>query len=60
MEHEEIKKAQNNIEEADKQMTTSVDTAVKAYFNIKKKINEMDMESEKKREYCNKVKKNFV
>ena len=38
MEHEEIKKAQNNIEEADKQMTTSVDTAVKAYFNIKKKI----------------------
>ena len=60
MEHEEIKKAQNNIEEADKQMTTSVDTAVKAYFNIKKKINEMDMENEKKREYCNKVYKKII
>ena len=43
MEHEEIKNAQNNMKKAGDQMTR-VDTAVKAYFNIKKKIMEMEMD----------------
>jgi hypothetical protein len=60
MEHEEIKKAQNNIKTAGDQMSTSVDAAVKAYFNIKKKIMAMEMEDGKKREYCSKVYKKII
>lgn len=60
MEHEEIKKAQDNITAASEQMTTSVDAAVKAYFNIKKKITAMEMEEDKKREYCSKVYKKII
>ena len=60
MEHDEIKKAQNNIKCAGEQMTTSVDTAVKAFFNIKKKINEMEMPEEKKEEYSKKVYKKII
>jgi uncharacterized protein (UPF0212 family) len=55
MEHDEIKKAQDNIKCAGEQMSTSVDVAVKAYFNIKKKIMGMDMPDEKKSEYNKKI-----